>query len=192
MERNATTGYYAEPYSLSELSKDTKAGLLVLGALGMLSVTALLPVIIFVTARLFVVQKLHLNQPIILCFNLLIADLFQATAFLISFHWVVLGGIFAPSGWCHVQGALLNLGDLSSGFFVLFIALHTAYTITSGKTIRQAVFATILVCIWAFAIILTIVGPLAFGESFFTRAGNWVSSALMLSLANVGSLADRY
>ena len=174
MERNATTGFYEEPFSLNSLSDDYRTSLIILGALGMLSVTAVLPVIIFIAVRLYIVQRVHLNQPIILCFNLLIADLFQASAFLASFHWVIEGGIFAPSGWCHVQGALLNLGDLSSGFFVLFIALHTAYTITSGKTITHRVFSGILVFIWIFAIVLTISGPIRYGRTFFTRAGNWV------------------
>ena len=176
-ERNVTTGFYPAPYSLPELIQDERAGLIVLGALGMLSVTALLPVIVFIAARFLSVQNLQLNQPIVLCFNLLLADLFQATSFLASFHWVVVGGIFAPSGWCHVQGALLNIGDLTSGFFVLFIALHTAYTITSGKTISRKVFAGITIFIWVFALVLTLIGPIIYGESFFVLAGNWVGQA---------------
>ena len=168
-------GYFAEPYSAFTLDKMHLAGLIVLGALGMLSVTALLPVIIFITMRLVAVPQVKHNQPIVLCFNLLLADLFQAMSFLASFHWVVEGGILAPSGWCHVQGALLNIGDLSSGFFVSFIALHTAWTIVRGRSLSHRIFTIIICCIWAVAVILTTIGPLKFGQKFFVRAGNWVS-----------------
>ncbi|KAL9053763.1 MAG: hypothetical protein Q9162_004561 [Coniocarpon cinnabarinum] len=118
-ERNATNGYFVEPYSAFDIDHEHRAGLIVLGVLGILSVTTLLPVII------------------------------------------------------HVQGALLNLGDCSSGFFVLFIALHTGWTIVQGQSLSQRVFASITVFIWIFAVVLTIVGPIHFGQSFFVRAGNW-------------------
>ncbi|KAL9092631.1 MAG: hypothetical protein Q9159_000702 [Coniocarpon cinnabarinum] len=172
-ERNATNGYFVEPYSAFDIDHEHRAGLIVLGVLGILSVTTLLPVIMFIVLRLFRHPQIAQNQPVILCFNLLLADLFQATSFLASFHWVTVGSILAPSGWCHVQGALLNLGDCSSGFFVLFIALHTGWTIVQGQSLSQRVFASITVFIWIFAVVLTIVGPIHFGQSFFVRAGNW-------------------
>ena len=173
--RNATDALFVEPYSSHGFDKNHKAGLIVLGALGMLSVTALLPVISFIIIRLCLHPQILRNQPIILCFNLLLADLFQATSFLASFHWLVEDGVLAPTGWCHVQGALLNLGDLTSGFFVLFIALHTAWTIVHGKSLSQPVFTGIVCVIWILAICLTISGPAHYGASFFVRAGNWVS-----------------
>lgn len=124
---------------------------------------ATLTLVSFILYRLLT-WKLHYrtfigyNQYVILVLNLLIADLQQSASFLISFHWIRFGRILAPSTPCFAQAWLLHSGDVSSGFFVLAIAIHTFYTAVHGKRVGNKAFAAIIICIWAFAYFLTGVG----------------------------------
>jgi hypothetical protein len=103
----------------------------------------------------------------------LIADFIQAASFLFSFHWVKRDGIFAPSSACFAQGFLLNIGDLTSGFFVMAIAFHTFYTAVKGRRIGHVGFIASVVSIWTFALILSIIGPIQYKDKYFVRAGAW-------------------
>ena len=157
------SSYFPAPFSLDPLPNDLRTGLIPVGVLALLSVMSTLTLISFICYRL-ATWKLHYrtfigyNQYVILVLNLLIADLQQSSAFLISFHWIKLGRILAPSTPCFAQAWLLHSGDVSSGFFVLAIALHTFYTAVYGKRISFKWFATAVVLIWAFAYFLTGVG----------------------------------
>ena len=105
--------------------------------------------------------------------NLLIADFFQGLSFTISFHWITVDGILAPSNACFAQGFLLNLGDISSGLFVFYIALHTFFTAVKGRRIPQTLFASMVVFIWLFCLLLTAIGPIQHKRDYFVKAGAW-------------------
>lgn len=105
--------------------------------------------------------------------NLLIADFIQAVSFLFSFHWIRKNGIFAPSSACFAQGFLLNIGDLTSGFFVMAIAFHTFYTAVKGRRIGHVHFIVAVVSVWTFALLLSIIGPIEYRDRYFVRAGAW-------------------
>ena len=155
--------YYPEPYSLDVLPDSLHHGLIPVGILATLSVGATLTLILFICYRLLT-WKLHYrtflgyNQYVLLVLNLLIADLQQSSAFLISFHWIRKGMILAPTTPCFAQAWLLHSGDVSSGFFVLAIALHTFYTAVLGKRVGNLIFGLVVIGIWAFAYFLTGIG----------------------------------
>ena len=155
--------YFPEPYSLDPLPNTLHDGLIPVGVLATLSVVSTLTLICFICYRL-VTWRLHYNtflgynQYVLLVLNLLVADIQQAAAFLVSFHWIRIGKILAPSAPCFGQAWLLHSGDVSSGFFVLAIAMHTYWTAVHGKRIGQKTFTALVVFIWALSFILTAIG----------------------------------
>ncbi|KAK3711865.1 hypothetical protein LTR37_009383 [Vermiconidia calcicola] len=170
--------YYPYPYSLNPLPKILRHGLIPVGILAALSVGATLTLIAFILWRVMT-WKMHYrtflgyNQYVILVLNLLLADLQQSAAFLVSFHWIRTGMILAPSKPCFAQAWMLHSGDVSSGFFVLAIAVHTFYTAVHGQRVGHKTFASVIVCIWAFAYFLTGIGVGLHGHQYFVRAGAW-------------------
>ena len=130
----------------------------------MLSVGASLTLVSFIVYRL-ITWKLHYrtfigyNQYVLLVLNLLIADLQQSSAFLISWNWIRVDAILAPSAPCFAQAWLLHSGDVSSGFFVLAIALHTFITAVYGKRIGHKTFGVAVVCIVRVLMDQGVIGP---------------------------------
>jgi hypothetical protein len=115
------------------------------------------------------------NQYVILIYNLLLADLLQSMAFAITFHWLRLDKILAPTAPCFLQGWVLNLGDVASGLFVLAIAIHTWLGVIKGYRLPYIAFVITIVIIWFLAVLLTVLGPIIHKDAFFARAGGWVS-----------------
>lgn len=155
--------YFREPYSQAPLPDDLRVGLIPLAVLAMLSVGASMTLISFIVYRL-VTWRMHYrtfigyNQYVLLVLNLLIADMQQSSAFLISWHWIRFNAILAPSAPCFAQAWLLHSGDVSSGFFVFAIAVHTFITAIYGIRIGHKTFMAGIVCIWVFAYFLTALG----------------------------------
>lgn len=77
--------------------------------------------------------------------------------------------MLAPSTACVAQGFLLNVGDLTSGFFIMAIAVHTFYTAVKGRRLEHNTFIYSILGIWGFGLLLSIVGPIA-----YVRAEAWV------------------
>jgi hypothetical protein len=50
--------------------------------------------------------------PLVL--NLLTADFLQSIGFMLSYHWISIGGII-PGAICNLQGIVINIGDVASG-----------------------------------------------------------------------------
>ena len=105
--------------------------------------------------------------------NLLLADLQQGMGFSISFHWIRSNGILAPTRACFAQGWLINIGDVSSGLFVFFIAVHTYVCAVQGRKLEYKPFACMIVCTWVLALVLSALGPILFKDEYFVRAGAW-------------------
>jgi hypothetical protein len=115
------------------------------------------------------------NQYVILIYNLLLADFQQAISFLFTIHWLRIGKIDSPSAACFAQAWLLNMGDVSSGIFVLAIAAHTWYSVVLGRKLQYTYFTIGILAIWAFAFLLTVLGPSTKGPNFFARTNAWAS-----------------
>lgn len=164
--------------SIDHLPLELRNGLVAMGYFGLLSSISTLILLVFITWRMvfwrkFYDQPISKSQMFILIYNLLLADLQQSLSFLISFHWLTQDEI-VPSKACFAQGWLIQVGDVSSGLWVLAIAIHTGINLAWGKSVTSICFVCGIVFIWAFTLILTILGPLLHGEKVFTPAGAWV------------------
>lgn len=172
------SGYYPEPYSLDSLPDVLRKGLWAPGFLGLASVLSTAALLCFILYR-FSTWKRHYstfvgyNQFVVLIMNLLIADFFQGASFLVSFHWIHIDAMLAPTAPCFIQGFLLNIGDLGSGFFIMAIALHTFYTAVKGRRIEHGKFICGVVICWSVAVLFSIIGPLMYREKYYVRAGAW-------------------
>ena len=172
--------YFAYPNILDPLPPVYRNGLIPLGLLAVMSLISVTALLIFITHRLISWRKHYkeyvgYNQYVILIYNLLLADLQQSIAFSISFHWLRIGKILAPTAPCWIQGWFLHIGDVASGLFVLAIAVHTWLGVTKGYKLPYNWFVVSIVAIWSFALLLTLLGPAMYQETYFARAGGWVS-----------------
>ncbi|KAI1331792.1 hypothetical protein F5Y16DRAFT_243803 [Xylariaceae sp. FL0255] len=124
------------------------------------------------------------NQFTVLIVNLLIADLHQATAFLLSSSWVARDGILVGTATCFSQGLFVSIGDLASSCFMSAIAIHTYFSIIKGYRPPQKILYLGIGLIWLFVYALSLV-PLAATRNgahvggYFARAVAWcwISSA---------------
>lgn len=172
---------FAYPNSMDPMRPIYKTGLIPVALFAMMSLISVFMLLAFITYRLISWRKHYkeyvgYNQYVILIYNLLLADFQQSIAFTITFHWLRLEKIVAPTVPCFIQGWFLHIGDVSSGFFVLAIAIHTWLGVVKGYRMPYRWFVTSICAIWAAALFLTILGPAMHGNRFFARAGGWVST----------------
>ncbi|GAM91204.1 hypothetical protein ANO11243_092510 [Dothideomycetidae sp. 11243] len=161
LRTNATSPHFQYPYSLPALTSQIHWGLLGPGIAGLSSLLSCLA-----------------NQYVILLINILVADIIQSSSYVISFYWIHRDSILAPTPACTAQGWLLNTGDLTSGFFVLFIALHTLYKTVFNGRLEQPIFYLLIGFTWLLSILLSSLGPALFSNTYYVRAGIlcWVSN----------------
>jgi hypothetical protein len=165
---------YAAALPNANLLDDTiRQGLIPVSIFACLSVLSTTTLLLWITYRL-VWRHDYRSQYVILIYNLLLGDLQQSLSFIISMHWLQLGRIDSPSKSCFAQGWLINMGDMSSGFFVLAIALHTWYSVVLGRKVSNTAFTSGIIGIWIFSLLLTFLGPALHGSKYFVRAGAWV------------------
>ncbi|ORY19750.1 G protein-coupled glucose receptor regulating Gpa2-domain-containing protein [Clohesyomyces aquaticus] len=170
--------YFDYPHSLDPITPVFKTGLIPIAIFAVISLISVSALLGFITFRLISWRKHYkewvgYNQYVLLIYNLLLADLQQSLAFAISFHWLRINKIVAPTAACFIQAWFLHIGDISSGFFVLAIAVHTWLGVVKGYKLPYGVFVAAVLGIWLFALILTIVGPIMYRDRFFARAGGW-------------------
>jgi hypothetical protein len=178
VSRGLEKRYYEFPDSLDPLTPVVRTGLIPIALFAMMSLVSVTALLGFITHRLISWRKHYreyvgYNQYVILIYNLLLADLQQSIAFSISFHWLRIDKILAPTAPCFIQGWFLNIGDVASGFFVLAIAIHTWLGVIKGYKMPYMWFVVSILGIWLAALLLTILGPILHGDRFFTRAGGW-------------------
>ncbi|KAK7403379.1 hypothetical protein QQX98_010854 [Neonectria punicea] len=118
------------------------------------------------------------NQFLILVFNLIIADMHQGAAFLLSITWLREGGIFLGTPTCFVQGFFDSNGNLSSSLFITAIAVHTYLSVVRGYRPPHRALCAVVIGIWLFVYFLSII-PLLITHNgrevggYFTRADPW-------------------
>ncbi|KAF4549309.1 Hypothetical protein D9617_22g066550 [Elsinoe fawcettii] len=178
LETDATHPYFAYPFSLTKLPPVLEKGLLAPAIMGLVSLLSSAGLLCFLISKFFEWKKtaksyLGYNQYLVLFINLLVADFQQSLAFVISFHWMAKDAILAPSPACFAQGWFLNIGDVASGLFVLFIAGHTFYTTMVGRRLDYRVFLGLVLATWLLALFLTFIGPAIHGRTYFVRTGAW-------------------
>jgi hypothetical protein len=178
IDRAVEPRYFAYPNSLDPLTPVFKTGLIPVALCAMMSLVSVTALLVFITHRLFSWRSHYreyvgYNQYVILIYQLLLADLQQSIAFAISFHWLRIGKILAPTAPCFIQAWFLHIGDVASGFFVLAIAIHTWLGVVKGYKLPYLWFVVSILVIWFVALFLTILGPIMYKDRFFTRAGGW-------------------
>jgi hypothetical protein len=125
-------------------------------------------------------KKRYPNQFLVLFYNLLIADIHQAMAFLLNVSWVSANSITVGSTTCWAQGWFVSTGDLASSAFISFIAVHTYLVVVKGCKPPQRVLYAGIVGVWAFVYVMALVGVAATQDGrsvggFYVRAAAWVS-----------------
>ena len=175
---NTTSGYTSS--SLDPLPTDIRYGMIAMGIIGLFSSVSTFSLFIFITWRMiswrtYYDQPIAGNQIFVLIYNLLLADFQQALSFLFAFHWVAENRLVGPTTACFAQGWLIQIGDVSSGLWVLSIGVHTFVNLVLQKSIPMKVFVVWVISLWGFCLILTAIGPITHKEDFFVPAGAWVS-----------------
>ncbi|KAM0704594.1 hypothetical protein Q7P35_008828 [Cladosporium inversicolor] len=170
--------YFAAPHSIDPLPTTVRWGLIGVGICGLASFVSTLTLFSLLFYRLFTWRTryktfLGYNQYVVLFMNLIFADLCQASAFVISFHWIAKDAILAPTVPCATQGFLLHFGDIASAFFVLSIAVHTFMTAVLSTRVAYPIFNISLWLIWLAALVLTVLGLALHKQTYFVRAGAW-------------------
>lgn len=157
-----------------------------MGFFGLVSSISTLSLLIFITYRMIYWRRYYdepiaTNQIFVLIYNLLLADFQQALSFLISFYWISQNKLVGPSKACFAQGWLIQIGDMSSGLWVLAIAVHTFISLVGQKVVPMRTFVIAVISLWMFCLILTAIGPIMVRKDFFVPAGAWVSLTPFIS-----------
>ncbi|PLB54196.1 hypothetical protein P170DRAFT_442327 [Aspergillus steynii IBT 23096] len=163
---------------IDPLPSAQRKGLIAISIMAILSFIAALILISFITYRLVFwrsnyARYIGYNQYIVLIYNLVLADLQQALAFLICIKWIVEDKIEASSAACFLQGFWLQVGDPSSGLFVLAIAFHTFLLVTMGHKLSHRTFVTGVIGLWVFVAVLVIIPLASHGRYVFIPSGAW-------------------
>ncbi|KAI9777513.1 MAG: hypothetical protein M1839_008807 [Geoglossum umbratile] len=166
------------PLVSNPLTPDLRNGLIAVSTLALASFLSTLGLILFLTYRMIKWRKRGrsesaYNQCVILIYNLLLADLQQSLAFLINYHWIRLGAIESPTPACYAQGWFISMGDMSSGVWVLTIAVHTFFSVTKRTQVAHGHFVCGIMAVWGFCFIFSIAGPIAHGKELYVKAGAW-------------------
>lgn len=134
----------------------------------------------------------HSNPIIILIYHLLLADVQQSAAFVISACWLQYDGIYVPSAPCYAQGWLLGLAKLASAGFLSIISINTYLTLVWGfRAPRKLIYGAIGFN-WVFAFGCTLGGVLGTQTGmahggYYIRTGAWVSHVMtQFRLRSVG------
>ncbi|EFQ32400.1 integral membrane protein [Colletotrichum graminicola] len=118
------------------------------------------------------------NQFLVLLLNVLLADMIQSCAFLLSIIWLVEDGIAGNSPKCWVQGWLISTGNFASTAFVAAIAVHTYLTLARGTRIPYKVFYGVVIFLWLSVLLASVLGVIitsngAGAGGFYIRDGAW-------------------
>ncbi|KAJ5912197.1 uncharacterized protein N7473_001500 [Penicillium subrubescens] len=150
-----------------------------MGVVAILSLTSTLGLLSFLTYRFIFWQRyykrpLAQNQYVVLIYNLLLVDLQQAIAFLISLHWVFRGSVHFGETACYLQGWWIQIGDPGSGLFVLSIALHTGAVVLRGRQLPFRNFVYCVIALWLFILLLGFIPVGLYGsKAFVITEANW-------------------
>lgn len=120
--------------------------------------------------------KLPTNQFLFLIYNLLLADIQQALAFLLNISALRNNAIVVRTPTCFAQGWFVSTGDLASSVFILTIAVHTLFSVVKDYRLPSTAFYCVIAFDWLFVYIMAAIGPILHGRDFYVRASAWVRS----------------
>lgn len=170
-----------ESRTLSPLPEFLSRGLVAVSAFAFLSFLTSITLFLYLTWRFITWRwKAGFSQPtnqfLILIYNLLLADIQQAIAFLLNLDSLKYDAIRVGTTTCWAQGWFISTGDLASSIMITAIGVHTFLGVVKGYRPSPVVFWSSLVSCWVFVYLLGALGPLIHGKDFYVRAGAWVCS----------------
>lgn len=189
MIRNEGSGQTLTPRETlvhTEAVQDT-SGPIAMGTVGLCSFLASLSLLGFLTYRFifwrrYYKRPLAENQYVLLIYNLLLADIQQASAFMVAYHWAAQRKVTHPSAACVVQGWFIQVADPGSGLWVLAIAVHTCAVVIAGRQLQYRTFVFCTIGLWMFIILLGLIPVgLHASETFVISESGWVSSRSTLT-----------
>jgi hypothetical protein len=183
--------------TLDPLPPVLKRGLMAVSFLGFLSFVSSSTLLFYLTHKLI---KWRLrgqackgyNQFLLLIYNLLIADIQQALAFLLTVRWLADDKIDVRTSTCFAEGWFVSTGDLASGVWIFAIALHTFFAIIKGQKLPYSIFLSAVAALWLFIYTMAVAGVVSHKRNFYVRAGAWVcahASATFQRPPNIHSLS---
>ncbi|KAI1761925.1 G protein-coupled glucose receptor regulating Gpa2-domain-containing protein [Hypoxylon sp. FL1150] len=118
------------------------------------------------------------NQFLVLMYNLLLADMHQATAFMLNIPWIRNNAILVGNPTCWAQGWFVSTGDLSASCFISAIALHTYLAIVNGYKPPDWLLYLTISGLWVFVYVMALAGVASTNNGrgaggFYVRASAW-------------------
>lgn len=164
--------------TLSPLPDVLGKGLVAVSTFGLLSFFCSTSLFFYLTYRLISWRlKSGTNEPpnqfLLLIYNLLLADIQQALAFLLNISSLRNNAIIAGTSTCFAQGWFVSTGDLASSVFILSIALHTFFGVVKNYRLPSGAFYGCIAANWVFVYVMGAIGPLRHGHDFYARASAW-------------------
>jgi len=123
------------------------------------------------------------NQFLILVYNLLLADMHQATAFMLNITWLNRDEIAVGTHACWAQGFFVSNGDLAASCFITAIAVHTYFSLVRGYKPPHRVLYAVVLGLWTFVYLMGALGVAITNNGkeqggLYVRAVAWVCCCL--------------
>ncbi|KAF4632349.1 hypothetical protein G7Y89_g5780 [Cudoniella acicularis] len=164
--------------TLSPLPDVLSHGLVAVSTFGLLSFFCSISLFFYLTWKLIIwhryaVVKTPTNQLLLLIYNLLLADIQQACAFLLNITALRNNAIIVGTPVCFAQGWFVSTGDLASSVFICMIAVHTFFGVVRNYRPPTGAFYCCIFAGWAFVYTMAAIGPIIHGKDFYVRAAAW-------------------
>lgn len=161
--------------SLAPLTQDLSRGLIPVALLGGLSFSLASALFLWLSYRMLRsnFRSRHVNQFVVLIWNLLLADIQQSMAFLLNAKWLMENRIQIGTTACWAQGWFISTGDLASGVWSFAIGVHTFAVVIFDYRLSNAKFMVTVFLLWAFVYAMALVGVAMHPQDIYVRAAAW-------------------
>jgi hypothetical protein len=119
-------------------------------------------------------SRAPINQFLVLIYNLVLADIQQAIAFLLNVSSLRHDAVESGTRTCWAQGWFVSTGDLASSVWIFAIAVHTFLGVVRGYRLPSTQFYSVIAVLWTFVYAMAIIGAAMHPNDIYTRADAWV------------------
>jgi hypothetical protein len=175
--------------TLSPLPPVLSQGLIAVSTFGFLSFFFSTSLFLFLTYRLVSWRRKSgsqapTNQFLVLIYNLVLADIQQALAFLLNVSSLRHDALEVGTRTCWAQGWFVSTGDLASSVWIFAIAVHTFLGVVKGYQLPSIQFYSAIAGLWIFVYTMAVIGAAMHPDDLYVRAGAWVCDDLPLPYIN--------